>query len=158
MKTNAIRILENAGFKLRIITYAVCDHETSGVAVARKIGVAPERVFKTLVTEGKNGDLYVFVIPVGGSLDLKKAAAVAGTKQISMLLASELFAKTGYVHGGCSPVGMKKKYPTYLDETASQFETILVSGGKIGLQIEMDPNDLLKATAARYANLAKDDL
>ncbi len=151
-KTNAMRLLEAAGITFNTREYDVSDGEISGTAVAAKLGQEPERVFKTLVTEGKNTGLNVFVIPVNAELNLKKAATAAGDKYIEMIKSRELLPKTGYIHGGCSPVGMKKLYPTFIDETAQLFDTILVSGGKIGLQVEVAPHDLLTITEAKYCD------
>lgn len=152
-KTNAIRLLEAAGIPFTAREYDVSDGEISGLAVAAKIGQAPERVFKTLVTEGKNTGLNVFVIPSNTELDLKKAAAAAGDKHIEMIKSRELEPKTGYVHGGCSPIGMKKPLPGFIDETAELYDTINVSGGRIGLQIELAPADLARITAAVFRDL-----
>jgi Cys-tRNA(Pro)/Cys-tRNA(Cys) deacylase len=152
-KTNAMRLLDSAGIAYSTREYDVTDGELSGVAVAAKIGRDPGRVFKTLVTEGKNTGLNVFVIPSDCELDLKKAALAAGDKYIEMIKARELEPKTGYVHGGCSPVGMKKQLPTFLDESASFYETIYVSGGRVGLQLEIDPQDLARITSAKLCDL-----
>jgi len=152
-KTNAMRLLEAAGITFNPIEYDVSDGEISGTAVAAKLGQEPDRVFKTLVTEGKNTGLNVFVIPVNSELNLKKAANTAGDKYIEMIKSRELLPKTGYIHGGCSPVGMKKLYPTFIDETAQLFDTIFVSGGKIGLQVEIAPYELLTITEAKYSDL-----
>jgi Cys-tRNA(Pro)/Cys-tRNA(Cys) deacylase len=152
-KTNALRILEAAKVKFTAREYDVSDGEISGVAVAVKIGQEPERVFKTLVTEGKATGLNVFVIPSNVELDLKKAALAAGDKYIEMIKSRELEPKTGYVHGGCSPIGMKKQFPTFIDETAQLYETINVSGGRIGLQVELSPDDLAKLCGATFCDL-----
>jgi Cys-tRNA(Pro)/Cys-tRNA(Cys) deacylase len=152
-KTNALRMLEAANIVFTAREYDVSDGEISGVAVARKIGQEPERVFKTLVTEGKTTGLNVFVIPCNVELDLKKAALAAGDKYIEMIKSRELEPKTGYVHGGCSPIGMKKLFPTHIDETAQLFDTINVSGGRIGLQVELSPDDLARLTNAAYCEL-----
>ena len=152
-KTNAIRMLEAAEVSFSVHEYDVSDGEVSGVAVAAKIGQEPDRVFKTLVTEGKNTGLNVFVIPSNYELDFKKAALLAGDKYIQMIKSRELEPKTGYVHGGCSPIGMKKQYPTFIDETADIYDTICVSGGRIGLQIELAPSDLAKMTTALFGDL-----
>ena len=153
IKTNAMRLLETAEIAYTAREYDVSDGEISGTAVAAKLEQEPERVFKTLVTEGKNGGLYVFVIPSNAELDLKKAAAAVGDKSIKMIKARELLPQTGYIHGGCSPIGMKKMYPTYIDETAQLFDTVFVSGGKVGLQIALTPNDLIKISKAKYSTL-----
>jgi Cys-tRNA(Pro)/Cys-tRNA(Cys) deacylase len=152
-KTNAIRLLEAANVKFTAREYDVSDGEISGVAVAAKIGQEPERVFKTLVTEGKNTGLNVFVIPCNVELDLKKAAQAAGDKHIEMIKSRDLEPKTGYIHGGCSPIGMKKQFPTFIDETAQLFDTINVSGGRVGLQIELAPDDIARMTGAAVADL-----
>jgi len=152
-KTNALRILEAANVVYTAREYNVTDGEISGVAVAAKIGQEPERVFKTLVTEGKTKGLNIFVIPSNVELDLKKAAQAAGDKYVEMIKSRELEPKTGYIHGGCSPIGMKKQFPTFIDETALLFDTINVSGGRIGLQVELSPDDLAKLTAAAFCDL-----
>ena len=152
-KTNAIRILEAANIAFTVREYDVSDGEISGVAVAAKIGQEPERVFKTLVTEGKTTGLNVFVIPSNVELDLKKAATAAGDKYVEMIKSRELEPKTGYIHGGCSPIGMKKQFPTFLDETAQLHDTINVSGGRIGLQVELSPDDLARLTNAAFWDL-----
>jgi Cys-tRNA(Pro)/Cys-tRNA(Cys) deacylase len=152
-KTNTIRLLEAANVKFTAREYDVSDGEISGIAVAAKIGQEPERVFKTLVTEGKNTGLNVFVIPCDVELDLKKAAQAAGDKYIEMIKSRDLEPKTGYIHGGCSPIGMKKQFPTFIDETAQLFDTINVSGGRVGLQIEVAPDDIARMTDAVFADL-----
>ena len=152
-KTNAVRMLVAAGILFTAYEYDVSDGEISGVAVAAKIGQEPERVFKTLVTEGKNTGINVFAIPSNTELDLKKAAQAAGDKYIEMIKSRELEPRTGYVHGGCSPIGMKKQFPTFVDETAQMHDTIYVSGGRVGLQIEIAPEDLVKMTAAKFSDL-----
>jgi len=153
-KTNALRILETANVAFTVREYDVADGEISGVAVATKIGQEPERVFKTLVTEGKKTGLNVFIIPSNVELDLKKAAQAAGDKYIEMIKARDLEKNTGYIHGGCSPIGMKKHFPTFIDETAQLFDTINVSGGRIGLQVELAPDDLAKLTDATFCDLS----
>ncbi|MDR1158300.1 MAG: Cys-tRNA(Pro) deacylase [Oscillospiraceae bacterium] len=152
-KTNAIRILEAANIAFTVREYDVSDGKISGVAVAAKISQEPEHVFKTLVTEGKHTGLHVFVIPSTVELDLKKAAQAAGDKYIEMIKSRALEPKTGYVHGGCSPVGMKKQFPTFIDETAQWYDTIHVSGGRVGLQVELAPDDLAKLTGAVFCDL-----
>ena len=146
-------MLESAGITFTIHEYDISDGAISGAAVASKIGVDPERVFKTLVTEGKNTGINVFVIPCNTQLDLRKAAHAAGDKSIEMIKSRELEPKTGYVHGGCSPIGMKKQYPTHIDETAELYDAICVSGGRIGLQIEIAPADLTKMTGSVLCDL-----
>ena len=152
-KTNAARLLEAAGIRFIAREYDISDGEISGVAVAAKMGLEPERVFKTLVTVGKNTGLNVFVIPSDTELDLKKAARAAGDKYIEMIKSKELEPKTGYIHGGCSPIGMKKRFPTFIDETAEMYDTIYISGGRIGLQLEIAPADLVRMTGAVFQDL-----
>ena len=152
-KTNAVRLLETAGIPFNTSEYDTSDGEVSGIAVAAKIGQEPERVFKTLVTEGKNSGYNVFVIPSNVDLDLKKAAHAANDKNVQLIKTRELEPLTGYIHGGCSPIGMKKQFPTYIDETAEMHETIFVSGGRIGLQIEISAQDLAKTISATFHDL-----
>ena len=153
-KTNVMRVLEQKKIPYTAHTYA---HEegvaVDGVTVAQSLGQDPETVFKTLVARGASGGLYVFDIPVGDSLDLKKAARAVGEKSIAMLHQKELLPLTGYVHGGCSPVGMKKQYPTVFHETAEIIDTIMVSSGKIGYQVELAPADLMELVGATTADL-----
>ena len=143
IKTNAIRLLEQKKIPFTVHNY-VDSGVVSGMDVAQVLGEDPERVFKTLVTVGKSGEHYVFVVPVNRELDLKKAAAAAGEKNISMIKSKELLELTGYIHGGCSPVGMKKFFRTFVDKSAESHRTIMVSGGKIGYQIEIAPEELAK--------------
>lgn len=143
IKTNAIRLLEQKKIPFTVHNY-VDSGVISGMEVAQVLGEDPERVFKTLVTVGKSGEHYVFVVPVNRELDLKKAAAAAGEKNISMIKSKELLELTGYIHGGCSPVGMKKFFRTFVDKSAESHRTIMVSGGKIGYQIEIAPEELAK--------------
>jgi Cys-tRNA(Pro)/Cys-tRNA(Cys) deacylase len=151
--TNAARILKAAGIEFDAREYDVSDGEISGVAVAAKIGIEPDRVFKTLVAAGRDSNLKIFVIPCGVELDLKKAARKKKEKYIEMIKSRELEPKTGYVHGGCSPIGMKKLFPTYVDETAALFERIYVSGGRVGLQVGVAPSDLARAANAVFCDL-----
>lgn len=151
-KTNVMRVLEQKNIPYTAHAYDQLAG-TDGVSVARQLGQEPERVFKTLVARGASGGLYVFDIPVGDSLDLKKAARAVGEKSVAMLAQKELLPLTGYVHGGCSPVGMKKQYPTVFDETAELFDTICVSAGKIGFQVELDPAALIALVGGTTADL-----
>ena len=151
-KTNALREIEAAGIEHRFITFE-CEEALSGVDVAAKLGEDPDHVFKTLVTEAKSGQHYVFMVPVACELDLKKAAAAVGEKAVSMIKARDLLPLTGYVHGGCSPIGMKTPFPTAIDETAQLYDTIMFSGGRIGCQVEMSPNDLDKLVSLVFADL-----
>lgn len=152
VKTNAMRILTQSGIAHREYTYD-CDGFTDGVTVAGMLGQDVRRVFKTLAAQGKSGAYYVFVIPVAAELDLKKAAAAAGEKSVQMLHVKDLTSVTGYVRGGCSPIGMKKAYPTFVDDSACALEEILVSGGRIGSQIALAPDDLVRVVNGTYAQL-----
>ena len=144
-KTNAQRILEKAKIEYKAHSYSTEDGKIDGVAVAQKVGMPVEKVFKTLVTVGgKTKQNYVFVLPVNKELDLKKAAAAVGEKSIEMIKSKELLPLTGYIHGGCSPIGMKKLFTTTVDVSAKDCETIIFSGGKIGYQVEVTPEDLGK--------------
>lgn len=149
-KTNAIRALEQKKIPFRFHDYSSTG-AISGVEVAAALGEPVEKVFKTLVTVGKTGTHYVFVVPVAEELDLKKAAKAAGEKNIEMVKSKELLPLTGYIHGGCSPVGMKKPFPTFIDISAETQETVMVSGGKIGFQIEISPLDLKKIVPFTFA-------
>ncbi len=151
-KTNAVRILESKKIRFTARTYTGA---VSGVDVASALGVDARRVFKTLVTEGKSREHYVFVIPVAEELDLKKAAALTGEKSVEMLRSKELLPLTGYVHGGCSPIGMKKTFRTFFHTTARDFETICFSGGRIGLQVEVSLNDLSPVLDLAVADLIR---
>lgn len=154
-KTNAIRSL--AQKKLRFVTHDYrASGAVSGLEVARALGQDPNCAFKTLVTVGRSGAHYVFLVPVSGELDLKKAAAAAKEKSVEMIPQKELLPLTGYVHGGCSPIGMKKFFPTFVDSSAASFPTILFSGGRIGLQIEMSAEELSRAIPFRLADLKKE--
>jgi Cys-tRNA(Pro)/Cys-tRNA(Cys) deacylase len=155
VKTNAMRILDTQKVTYEILTYDANDGKIDGVAVAAKIGKDASLVYKTLVAVGASKNLYVFVIPVEAELDLKKAAREAGEKNVEMLPVKDIQKFTGYIRGGCSPVGMKKSYPTLVDESAKDKESIIVSAGKIGYQVELSPEDLLNAAAGRYAPLIK---
>ena len=150
-----MRMLENEGIRYTEHTYDVSDGNLDGVSVAHKCGQDPEQVFKTLVTQGDDRNHYVFVIPVREKLDLKACAAAAGVKSVAMIPQKELLPLTGYVHGGCSPVGMKKRFATFFDETVVLFDTIMVSGGRIGIQIEVNPEDLLKVVDGKLAQLTR---
>lgn len=157
-KTNAMRRFDAAKTEYSIHTYETGDGLIDGNSVAEKCGQDPNRVFKTLVTKGHSGGHYVFVIPVNGELDLKKAAKAVREKSIEMIRQKELLPLTGYVHGGCSPFGMKKQFFTVFEETAQLFDTVMVSGGKIGCQIEAAPGAmmaLLGAENAVYADVIK---
>ncbi len=152
-KTNALRMLDNAGIAYTTHVYDTDDGMIDGVSVAKKVGEDPEQVFKTLVTRGDDGNHYVFVIPVAERLDLKACARSVGVKSVAMIPQKELFPLTGYVHGGCSPVGMKKKYTTVFDETIVLLDRIVVSAGRVGMQMVLDPEDLLRITDGKAAPL-----
>lgn len=153
-KTNVMRILEQRGISYTAHTY---EHEegvaVDGVTVAQRLGQDPECVFKTLVARGASGNIYVFVIPVADSLDLKKAARAVGEKSIEMVQVKQINALTGYIRGGCSPVGMKKEYTTTFHETAEIIDTIMVSAGKIGYQVELAPMELIALVGGRMADI-----
>lgn len=142
LKTNAMRHLDD--LKIEYVPHELDTEITNGSELARAFGMDPKRTFKTLVTVSNNKEYLVFMIPVDEKLSLKKAAQAAGVKNTEMILQKDLFPKTGYVHGGCSPLGMKKQFRTFIDASALDYETILFSGGKIGVQIEMDPANLEK--------------
>ena len=152
-KTNVLRTLEQKKIPYTAYTYPTEGGAMDGVSVAAYLGVDPEEVFKTLVAKGASGQYYVFDIPVAESLDLKKAAKAVGEKSIAMLPQKELLPLTGYVHGGCSPVGMKKPFPTVFHETAEILDRIMVSAGKIGFQIQCRPEDLLTLVGATTADV-----
>lgn len=153
-KTNVVRILEAAGIPCTAYEVPLEKGQVpDGVTAAKLIGKPPEQVFKTLVAEGPKGEHFVFVIPVAETLDLKKAARAAGVKSIAMLPQKKLLPLTGYVHGGCSPVGMKKSFPTVFHRTAADLPTIMVSAGRIGRQVQCDPKDLLALLGAKTADI-----
>ena len=153
--TNAMRLLKQAGIPFDTSEYEVDESDLSGVHAAEALGVDADCVFKTLVARGAKGALCVFCIPVAQELDLKKCAAVAGEKKIEMIHVRELPALTGYIRGGCSPIGMKKKYPTWIDETATLFDRIYVSAGVRGQQLVLAPDDLKAFVEAEYADLTR---
>ncbi len=154
-KTNAMRLLDSAGLDYEMASYDYDESDLSGVHAASELGVSPEIVFKTLVTRGDGNAFFVFVIPVAESLDLKKAARVSGNKKIEMIHVKEILDITGYIRGGCSPIGMKKEYPTYIDETAQLYEKIYFSAGKRGVQIILDPEELASVTGGIFADLTE---
>lgn len=153
--TNAMRLLKQAGIPFDTSHYDVDESDLSGVHAARMLGVEPERVFKTLVARGDKKGVCVFCVPVADALDLKKCAAATGDKKVEMIHVKELLGLTGYVRGGCSPIGMKKKYPTFIHESAASFDSIYVSAGMRGQQIVIDPQALLAFTDAVFADLTK---
>lgn len=154
-KTNAVRLVESAGLTFVIKEYEYDESDLSGVTVALKTGIPKEQVFKTLVTRGDKNGINVFCIPVCDELDLKKAARVSGNKSVEMVHVKELLGLTGYIRGGCSPVGMKKKYPTFFDETAQLFDEIAVSAGVRGMQIVTEPMGLISYLGAEARDVTK---
>ncbi|KXO16663.1 Cys-tRNA(Pro) deacylase [Peptoniphilus sp. GNH] len=153
-KTNALRLLDSHKISYETVDYSNTD-AVSGKSVAQVLGESENEVFKTLVCKGKS-EHYVFVIPVDHELDLKKAAFCADEKKIEMLPQKELLPLTGYVHGGCSPLGMKKTFKTFIDQSAKSIDKIYVSAGKIGLQVRLNPSDLLSIIEAEYKDLTKE--
>ena len=153
--TNAMRLLTQAGISFDTQSYEVDETDLSGTHVASQLGLPPEQVFKTLVARGEKNGIMVFCIPAAEELDLKKAAALTRDKKIEMIHVRELQSLTGYIRGGCSPIGMKKKYPTFIDETAILFDRIYVSAGMRGMQIILRPDDLIQFTQAHTADLVK---
>lgn len=154
-KTNAMRLLDGAKIAYEVSEYEVDESDLSGVHLAETLGVDVDRVFKTLVTRGDKNGLHVFVIPAAEELDLKKCAAVTGDKRIEMIAVKELLPLTGYIRGGCSPVGMKKAYPTHIDELATLYDTVYVSGGQRGLQLILSPTALADYIGATFADVTK---
>ncbi|MDD5908420.1 MAG: Cys-tRNA(Pro) deacylase [Clostridia bacterium] len=152
-KTNVMRMLEQAGVAYTPHGYAHGKEPVDGVTVAGILGLDPQRVFKTLVTRGASGGFCVFVIPADATLDLKKAARAAGEKSVEMIHVQEINKVTGYIRGGCSPMGMKKPYPTFVEETAQLWDTVLVSAGRIGAQVELKADDLIRMCGGTYADL-----
>lgn len=154
-KTNVMRLLD--GKKIQYKSYCYLDSGVvSGMEVAKVLHQNPAQAFKTLVTAGKSNTNYVFVIPVDRELDLKKAAAAVAEKKIEMVKSKDLLGLTGYIHGGCSPVGMKNAFRTVFDETMKQLDTVIFSGGKVGYQVELSPADLQKIIRFEYADLTEE--
>ena len=155
IKTNAMRILDQKKAHYGIITYDVTDGKIDGKSVSLKINRDPKEVYKTLVAQGQSRELYVFVLPVEEELDLKKAAQVTLEKNISMLHVKDIQKYTGYIRGGCSPIGMKKNYRTFINATAEKLDKIIISGGKIGTQIEIEPHILRDITGAEFKEIIR---
>ncbi|MBQ9690889.1 MAG: Cys-tRNA(Pro) deacylase [Eggerthellaceae bacterium] len=153
-KTNAMRILDQAHIPYEVIEIDA-SQALSGKEAAHLLHASEDEVFKTLVTRGKSGQYYVFMVPVSSTLSVKKAAKVCGEKSIEMIAQKELFPLTGYIHGGCSPLGMKKQFLTYIDETAQLFEKIFCSAGKIGLHLCIDPNALTDVLPLEFADICE---
>ncbi|MBO7187888.1 MAG: Cys-tRNA(Pro) deacylase [Clostridia bacterium] len=154
-KTNAMRALEVAKIEYSTSSYEVDESDLSGVHAAKMLNIEPEIMFKTLVTKSDKGDIKVFVIPVNDELDLKKCATVSKEKRVELIAVKELLPLTGYVRGGCSPIGMKKKFPTFIDETAILFEQIYISAGVRGVQIIVNPVKLKDFLQAEFVDLTK---
>lgn len=154
-KTNAMRILDKHKISYKVYSYENKDGKIDGISVAEKIGQDVKMVYKTLVTQGVSKSLYVFVIPVSEELDLKKCAKITGEKKIEMIAVKDIQKYTGYIRGGCSPIGMKKHYPTYIHESAKELKRMIVSGGKVGTQIELSIQDLIDVTDAKLVEVSK---
>ncbi|MBE5878157.1 MAG: Cys-tRNA(Pro) deacylase [Lachnospiraceae bacterium] len=152
IKTNAMRILETQKISYEMHTYE-CDEFIDGIQIADMLGLPHEKVYKTLVTQGNSKNYYVFVIPIAEELDMKKAAKSVGEKSVAMLHVKDINAVTGYIRGGCTAIGMKKQYVTRIAREAQQLEKIIVSGGKLGVQLELSPADLAKAAKAEFADI-----
>ena len=153
IKTNVSRILDSAGVSYKMHTYENHGEALDGQSVAQALGVDPRCLFKTLVTKGHDGEHRVFVVPCTGELDLKAAARAAGCKSVEMIHVKDLQKVTGYIRGGCSPVGMKKQYPTYIEETAQLYDRITVSAGQRGVQVTLNPEDLRRYVEAEFVPL-----
>lgn len=154
-KTNAMRLLDKQKIAYKVNLYT-CDEFIDGVHVADQLGQSYDSSFKTLVTVGKSGEHYVFVLPIDRELDLKKAAKVVGEKSVEMIHVKDILALTGYVRGGCTPLGMKKRFPTVVHASVLDFDEVIISGGRIGAQIMIAPQDLLQAAGAHTADIVKE--
>ena len=152
IKTTAMRILEKKKISFTHYTYE-CEEFIDGIQIADMLGLPHEKVYKTLVTQGSSKNYYVFVIPIAEELDMKKAAKSVGEKSVAMLHVKDINAVTGYIRGGCTAIGMKKQYVTRIEEAAKNLEHIIVSGGKLGTQLELTPDDFIKASNAEYADI-----
>lgn len=151
IKTNAMRILDKNKIPYELLTYE-CDEFIDGLHTAALTGAPVEQSFKTLVAQGKSKAYYVFVVPIAEEVDLKKAAKTVGEKSVEMIHVKDINAVTGYIRGGCTPIGMKKQFPTYIQQNALDYEQIYVSGGRIGTTLKLDPRDLAKVTRAEFAD------
>lgn len=156
IKTNAMRILDHMKIDYNTITYDKSDDKIDGISVSEKIGREPKFVYKTLVTQGHSKNIYVFLLPVHKELDFKKAAKLAGEKNIDMIPVKDVFKFTGYIRGGCSPIGMKKSYKTFIDESALEIDNIIVSAGKIGVQVELQVVKLVQLVQGEIGNFIVD--
>ena len=157
-KTNALRLLDQAQIPYETLTYVVDENDLTALHVAGQLGQDPARVFKTLVLHGDRNGLFVCLIPGNAEVDLKKAARISGNKSAAMLPMKELFPVTGYIRGGCSPIGMKKRYPTFIHETCRMFDQICVSAGRRGLQLKIAPQHLIALTEAILGDIIVSDL
>ena len=155
VKTNSLRLLDLAQVAYEPCEYPIDDGRIDARSIAEKIGIPPEQCFKTLVTVNPARGHFVFVIPAPAELDLKKAARVSGSKSVEMILQRELLPLTGFIHGGCSPIGMKKLFPTFIEESAMLYDFISVSGGRVGLCVKVSPEELAGVIGAEFADLVK---
>ena len=155
IKTNAMRILEKEKIPYKAMSYE-CEEFIDGITIADKVGLPYELVYKTLVTQGNSKNYFVFVIPIAEELDMKKAARSVGEKSVEMLHVKDINKVTGYIRGGCTAVGMKKQYVTRIDSSAKNLDIMYVSGGKLGVQLSLKPEDLLRVTHAEFENIVKD--
>lgn len=155
VKTNAMRILDSKKVNYQMITYESKDGKIDGISVAHKIGIDVANVFKTLVAQGSSKELYVFVIPVAEELNLKEAATITGEKKVEMIHVNDIMKYTGYIRGGCSPIGQKREYKTFIHESAKELEFVIISAGKIGYQIKINPNDLISVVNGEFKFLIK---
>ena len=154
-KTNAVRLLDIKGISYELAEYEVDENDLSAVTLAKKIGQDVEQIFKTLVLRGDKSGIFVCVIPGNNEVDLKKAAKISGNKSCAMVHQKELLGLTGYIRGGCSPIGMKKPYPIYIHETSQLFNQIFISAGQRGLQLKLNPEDLIQITGSVVCDLAE---
>ena len=154
-KTNVMRVLEQAGIAYTAAGYEADEEDLSGAHAAEELGVDPDIMYKTLVAKGEKRGYLVFCVPVLEELDLKKAAQAAGDKKVELLPLKELLPVTGYLRGGCSPVGMKKQFPTFIEETCLLYDTVYFSAGKRGRQVALDPNDMIRLIGAETADLIR---
>ena len=152
IKTNAMRFLDSKKIAYTVNTYE-CEDFVDGVHIAQMLGQDEKMSYKTLVTKGKSGGYFVFVLPIAQELDMKKAAKAVGEKSVEMLHVKDINSVTGYIRGGCSPLGMKKQFPTVVDKSAQAFETIIISGGRLGSQIFLSPADLVKACGGSFGDI-----
>lgn len=156
VKTNAMRFLDKKKIPYEVIQYE-CDEFTDGIAVADKCGIPYEQSYKTLVTVGKSKNYFVFVIPIAQELDLKKAARAVGEKAVEMIHVKDILGITGYIRGGCSPLGMKKQFKTVIDASAGDFDTIVISGGRIGSSLRISPKQLAEVIRADFEHICRDN-